>query len=348
MAIANDARAHRIREYISRQHAVDGLGEAREVRHSAAEDDHIRIEHVDHRREGASETIVVPRERRRRRRIAALGRRDDLGARDNGVRSPPRSRARARARTRTSRCSRACRSSTAGRETRRASSTAADCVPTRRRRGSVRRARVRARRCRRRHPFRGSRRTRRPAPAPAPSAASEIAKQFASLASRTGPAESRLEVAAERLADQPDGVRVFHEPRGRRDRAGNSDADRSAGAHRLRSPRAARARRSLALSRRTARGVGDALAREDVAVAARAIASIFVPPRSTPIRIPPRGDIVGVMDVDRRERESPVTRARRAICSYTSELRSRSRGSGDNEPQAKLTSAPSSNHANSR
>ena len=66
------------------------------------------------------------------------------------------------------------------------------------------------------------------APAAAPSVASDSAKQLASLASRTGRPSARARSLGKRMAVQPGGVGVLDQSGGRRDRAGDADADRGA------------------------------------------------------------------------------------------------------------------------
>ena len=120
-------------------------------------------------------------------------------------------------------------------------------------------------------------------PAAAPSVASESAKQFASFASRTGRPSRVGQILRQRAAVQPRRVRVLDEARGWRYDTGHADADRrladdGLGARRpaTRRPRSSRdSRRAASATRWRKRSRPSA---------SSAIASIFVPPRSMPMR----------------------------------------------------------------
>jgi hypothetical protein len=118
----------------------------------------------------------------------------------------------------------------------------------------------------------------------APSLASESAKQLASLASRSSRRRSVSKVAAQRLADQAGRVGVLDPPVGQRLRPGNADADRPAPAELIleRGRPARRPPAGLRNSLPAASRHGGAAPRPRRLP--RAMASIFVPPRSTPMR----------------------------------------------------------------
>ena len=125
------------------------------------------------------------------------------------------------------------------------------------------------------------------APAPAPSVASDNARQLASLATRTGCAEQRLQVARQRAAVEAGGVAVLHHaalpsrcPACRRRWCSARRRRLAFGACHQRGDRLQRLRRSR--PRRTRRARASARGRRRRA----AIASILVPPRSTPMAQP--------------------------------------------------------------
>ncbi len=137
---------------------------------------------------------------------------------------PRGSRARARARRGTSRCSRPCRSSRPARASRRRAARASGLCPHS---PAIAFGPVSPR---------PSTTTPPPVPVPtitpnttrapaaAPSVASESAKQLASLAQRTGPAERPRQVLVDRAPDEPGRVRVLDEPARRRQRPRHAHA----------------------------------------------------------------------------------------------------------------------------
>src|SRR5437867_2213736 len=83
---AHDARGNRIgtragREQIAWEQRVRRFRQSGDVRHAATQHHDVGVEHVNQRREGAAETIVVSGQRRRRGRVAARRGAHDLAAR---------------------------------------------------------------------------------------------------------------------------------------------------------------------------------------------------------------------------------------------------------------------------
>src|SRR5439155_13476523 len=69
------------REQVAWEQPVRRFRQSGDVRHAATQHHHVGVEHVDQRREGAAETIVVSGQRRRRARVAARRGTHDLAAR---------------------------------------------------------------------------------------------------------------------------------------------------------------------------------------------------------------------------------------------------------------------------
>ena len=198
-----------------------------DVREAAAQNDDVRIEHVDDARQRACQTAFVDVERPTARSHRRLRRVLRCPPRRRAGQQLPRTSPTDRVRRETSRCSRCARNSTSGRGARPPAATEAGCGPTLPRCDGGLRARGRSPRYLRRCRCRESRRTRCRAPCAAPSVASDSAKQLASLLTRTGPAERARQIAIERMADEPHGVGVLHQPGRWRNRPGNADADGS-------------------------------------------------------------------------------------------------------------------------
>ena len=252
---------------------------------------------------------AAARPRRRRRPPAARGGdvlRGQVLARPLAVVA-----AQARARTGTARCTRGGCSNTRGPATPTRPARAAGCAPTRRRCRSRRSARGRRPRCRRRCPSPRSTPNTTRAPAPAPSVASERAKQLASLARRTGPAEARFEVAGGAAAVEPGRVRVLDQAGGGGDRARDPDADGAA---------PARLRLDLGDQR------GDRLEGRGVVVARRGHA----PPRADGV-VPVEGDGLDLRPAEIDADAEHAAHARGRCHGCTRARRERRRGSGGSE-----------------
>jgi len=78
--VGYNARPHRVREYISRKQLGHRIGKQRQIGHSAAEHDDVRIKNVDQPGKCASETIVISRESLLRARFPLGGSDDDRPA----------------------------------------------------------------------------------------------------------------------------------------------------------------------------------------------------------------------------------------------------------------------------